>query len=93
MPWYIAWAHTPSNDRLGEVFIGPNSILDVGEKLLLSAAYRTIPWWAPDSLVPLSGAPSRWICQTIVGAVSVCTRQSELSSTVPPGTSRWATVP
>jgi hypothetical protein len=25
MPWYVAWAPTPSNGRLGEVYIGPNS--------------------------------------------------------------------
>jgi hypothetical protein len=44
MPWYVAWAPTPSNGRLGEVYIGPNSILAVGEKLQFSAAHRTV-WW------------------------------------------------
>jgi hypothetical protein len=33
MPWYVAWAPTPSDGRLGDVFIGPNSILSIGEKL------------------------------------------------------------
>jgi hypothetical protein len=35
MPRYVAWAPTPSNGRLGEVYIGPNSKVAVGEKLLL----------------------------------------------------------
>jgi hypothetical protein len=35
LPWYVAWAPTPSNDRLGEVYIGPNSKLSVREKLML----------------------------------------------------------
>jgi hypothetical protein len=42
--WYVAWATTPSNGRLGEVYIGPNSILAVGEKLQFSAAHRTVRW-------------------------------------------------
>jgi hypothetical protein len=33
MPWYVAWAPTPSNGQLGEVYIGPNSKIVVGEKL------------------------------------------------------------
>jgi hypothetical protein len=41
---YVSWAPTPSNGRLGEVYIGPNSKLAIGEKLLL--LYGT-----PDSLV------------------------------------------
>jgi hypothetical protein len=44
MPWYVAWAPTPSNGRLGVVYIGPNSKIAVGEKLLLSAAHRTVRW-------------------------------------------------
>jgi hypothetical protein len=35
------------------VFIAPNTKLAVGEKLLLSVAYRTV-------YCSLSGAPSRW---------------------------------
>jgi hypothetical protein len=52
MPWYVAWARTPSNGRLGEVYIGPNSNLAVEEKLQFSAAHRT-------AHCSLSGAPSR----------------------------------
>ena len=59
MPWYVAWAPTHSNGRLGEVYIGPNSNIAVGEKLLLL-------YGAPDSPVvhrtehcSLSGASSR----------------------------------
>jgi hypothetical protein len=35
MRWYVAWAPTPSNGRLGEVYIDPNSKLAVAEKLML----------------------------------------------------------
>jgi hypothetical protein len=42
MCWYVAWAPTPSNGRLGEVYIGPNLNIVVGEKLLLSAAHQTV---------------------------------------------------
>jgi hypothetical protein len=44
MCWYVIWAPTPSNDRLGEVYIGISSKLAVGEKLLLLSD-------TPDSLV------------------------------------------
>jgi hypothetical protein len=44
MPWYVAWAPTPSNGRLGEVYIGPNSKTAVGEKLQFSAAHWTVRW-------------------------------------------------
>jgi hypothetical protein len=52
MPWYVAWAPTPSNGRLGEVYIGPNSIIVVREKLQFSTAHRIVH-------CSLSGAPSR----------------------------------
>jgi hypothetical protein len=65
MPWYVAWAPTPSNGRLGEVYIGPNSKIAVGEKLQFSAAHGQSDG-APDSPVvhrtahcSLSSAPSR----------------------------------
>jgi hypothetical protein len=32
MCWYIAWAPTPSNGWLGELYIGPNLKLAIGEK-------------------------------------------------------------
>jgi hypothetical protein len=44
MPWYVAWAPTLSNDRLGEVYICPNSKIAVGEKLQFSAAHQTVRW-------------------------------------------------
>jgi hypothetical protein len=40
MCWYVAWAPTPSYDRLDEVYIGPNSKLAVGEK---TTALRVTP--------------------------------------------------
>jgi hypothetical protein len=52
MPWYVAWAPTPSNGRLGEVYIGPYSKIAVGEKLQFSTAHRT-------AHCSMSGAPSR----------------------------------
>jgi hypothetical protein len=44
MPWYVVWAPTPSNGRLGEVYIGPNSKIAVGEKLQFFATHRTVRW-------------------------------------------------
>jgi hypothetical protein len=44
MPWYVAWAPTPLNGRLGEVYIDPNSKIAVGEKMLFSAAHWTVRW-------------------------------------------------
>jgi hypothetical protein len=40
MPWYVAWAPTPPNGRLGDVFIGPNTIIAIGGKV---AALRGTP--------------------------------------------------
>jgi hypothetical protein len=61
MTWYVSWAPTPSNGRLGDVFIGPNSIIVVGGKAAPSATHRTVRWWAPDSPTP---------CLLAVGSVS-----------------------
>jgi hypothetical protein len=80
---------------VGVVFIGPNTKLAVGDKLLLSAAHRTVRCPYPVRLaVGLT-------LQVTVGAQAFYTRQSGLHtgksggllSVVPPGTSRWATVP
>jgi hypothetical protein len=38
MSWYVAWTPTPSNGRLGDVFIGPNSIIAIRGKTTASAA-------------------------------------------------------
>jgi hypothetical protein len=64
MPWYVAWAPTPSNSQLGEVYIGPNFKIVVGEKMQFSAVHRT-------AHCSMSGAPSRcsvragdhWCCR------------------------------
>jgi hypothetical protein len=73
MCWYVAWAPTPSNDRLSGVYIGPNSNIAVREKLLLSAAHRTVRLEAPDSSMPclvrhkpLDLAGDRWHCQPCI---------------------------
>jgi hypothetical protein len=61
MCWYVAWAPTPSNSQLGDVYIGPISNIAIGEKV--APLYGT-----PDSPVvgigqstAMSSAHSRWI--------------------------------
>jgi hypothetical protein len=95
MPWYVAWAPTPTNGRLGEVYIGPNSKIAVGEKLLFSAAHRTVRWCTGQRTVAcpvrLAVALSE---QVTVGAAGFSHRTVRWSFLrVPPGTSRWAGVP
>jgi hypothetical protein len=72
MPWYGDWALTPSNDRLGDVFIGPNSILAIGEKMLLCGTPDS-PVEAPDSPVRLAIG---FDTQVTVGVVGFYTGQS-----------------
>jgi hypothetical protein len=86
----------------GGVFIAPNTKLAVGEMLLLSAAHRTVRWCTGQctvhSLVCLTVGLTP---QATVGVQAFYTVHSGLHteqsggllSTVPPGTSRWATVP
>jgi hypothetical protein len=84
------------------VFIAPNINRVVGEKLLLSAAHRTV-WWCTGQHtvacpVRLSVALSE---QVTVGAACFSHRTVRSSHRtvrwsslrVPPGTSRWAAVP
>jgi hypothetical protein len=95
MPWYVAWAPTPSNGRLGEVYIGPNSKIAVGEKLQFSAAHRTVRWCTGQHTVAcpvrLSVALSEQVTVSAAGFPHQTVRWSFLR--VPPGTSRWAGVP
>jgi hypothetical protein len=100
--WYVAWAPTPSNGRLGQVFIGPNSKLAIGEMLQFSAAHRTVRWCTGQHTVAcpvrLAVALSE---QVTVGAAGFSHRTVRCSHRtvqwsslrVPPGTSRWATIP
>jgi hypothetical protein len=95
-------ASTPSNGRLGEVYIGPNSKIVVREKLQFSAAHRTVRWCTGQRtvacLVCLAVALSE---QVTVGAAGFPHRTVRCSHRtvwwsflrVPPGTSRWAGVP
>jgi hypothetical protein len=70
------------------VFIGPNIILAIGEKLLLSTTHLTVRCPRPVRLA-VGLTP-----QMTVGVHAFYTRHSDgLLSTVPPGTSRWATFP
>jgi hypothetical protein len=52
MPWYVSWAPTLRNGRLG-VFIAPNTKTSRWRKVVLSAAHRIVH-------CSLSCAPSRW---------------------------------
>jgi hypothetical protein len=95
MLWYVARAPTPSNGRLGEVYIGPNSKIAVGEKLQFSAAHRTVQWCTGHRTV---ACPVRLVValseQVTVGATGFPHRTVRWSFLrVPPGTSRWAVVP
>jgi hypothetical protein len=95
MPWYVAWAPTPSNGRLGEVYIGPNSKIAIGEKLMFSAAHRTVRWCTGQRTV---ACPVRLVValseQVTVGAAGFSHRTVWWSSLrVPPGTGHWAAVP
>jgi hypothetical protein len=86
---------------VGGVFISLNTKLAVGEKLLLSAAQRTVRWCTRQCTIhcPVRLAVGLTL-QATVGAqafyivYSQChTRQSSgFLSIVPPGTSRWASV-
>jgi hypothetical protein len=99
MPWYVAWAPTPWNGWLG-VFIAPNTKLAVGEKLccLRHTVRRCTRQCTVHYPVRLAVGLTP---QTTVGAQAFYTGHSGchighsggLLSTVPPGTSRWATVP
>jgi hypothetical protein len=102
MPWYVAWAPTSSNGRLGEVYIGPYSKIAVGEKLQFSAAHRTV-WWCTGQRtvacpVRLAIALSE---QVTVGAAGFshrtvwCSHRTVRWSSlrVPPGTSRGLEFP
>jgi hypothetical protein len=87
---------------LGEVYIGPNSKIAVGEKLQFSAAHRTVRWCTGQRTIAcpvrLAVALSE---QVTVGAAGFSTPDSLVltpdrrwsSLRVPPGTSRWAAFP
>jgi hypothetical protein len=57
MPWYVAWAPTPSNGRLGEVYIGPNSIIVVGGKAAALCGTPESPLVGTGQSSALSGVP------------------------------------
>jgi hypothetical protein len=49
---------------VGVVFIGPNTILAIREKLLLSAAHRIVRWPCPVRLaIGSNTAGDRWYCR------------------------------
>jgi hypothetical protein len=59
MPWYVSWAPTHGNGRLGCIY-SPNIIVVVGGKLLLSAVTSDSPVVHRTTHCSLSGAPSHW---------------------------------
>jgi hypothetical protein len=85
MPWYVAWAPTPFG-LLGDVFLGPNSIISVGGKVAASVAHWQSGGGHRIVRCPIRCATSHWICQSTVSAISLCTRQSSvaLGSPSPP---------
>jgi hypothetical protein len=103
MPWYIcllgshAWKWP-----VGGVFIAPSTNRSVGEKLLLSAAHRTVQWCTGQRTV---ACPVRLAIalseQVTVGAAGFPHRTVWSSHQtvwwsslrVPLGTSRWVVVP
>jgi hypothetical protein len=56
MPWYVAWAPTPSTSRLGEVYIGPNTIIVVGGKAAALCSTPDSPVVGTRQSCALSGA-------------------------------------
>jgi hypothetical protein len=91
---------------VGGVFIAPNTIVAVGEKLHFFAAHRTVRWCTGQRTVAcpvrlavaLSGTLSEQVTVGAAGFPHRTVRSSHgtvrwSSLRVPPGTSRWAVVP
>jgi hypothetical protein len=87
---------------VGGVFIAPNTNRVVGEKLLLSAAHRTVRWCTGQRTVAcpvrLAVALSEQVTIGAIGFPHRTVRSSHRtvrwsSLRVPPGTSRWVAVP
>jgi hypothetical protein len=109
MPWYVSWAPTLGKWPVGGVFIAPNTNRAVGEKLLLSVSHWTVRWCTRQRIVAcpvrLAVALSEQVTVGDVGFPHRTVRSSNRtvrssnrtvrwsSLRVPPGTSRWATVP
>jgi hypothetical protein len=101
MPWYVSWAPTPWNGRLGCIY-SPQHKSSRWRKVVLSAAHQTV-WWSTGQCIvhcPVRLAVGLTL-QPTVGTHAFYTKHSGLHtgqsggllSTVPPGTSRWTTVP
>jgi hypothetical protein len=60
MPWYVDWAPTPPNGRLGEVYIGPNSNIAVRKQFCSFLRRTGLSGGAPDMPCVLSIKGSRW---------------------------------
>jgi hypothetical protein len=98
MPWYVAWAPTPWNGRLGCIY-SPQYKTSRWRKVVLSVAHRTVRWCTGQctvhcpvrlavglTLQPTDGAHAFY-----TGHSECCTGQSGgILSIVPPRTSRWS---
>jgi hypothetical protein len=73
----------------------PKTKLAIGEKLLLSAAHRTVQCPCPVRLaIGSDTVGDHWRCRFYTRRSRRHTGQSDgFSPLVPPGTSRWATIP
>jgi hypothetical protein len=74
-PWYVAWAPTPSNGQLGEVYLGSNTIITIGGK-------ATALCGTPDGPVVgtgQSGAPLAVGCVSLPLALSAFAPDSPVS--------------
>jgi hypothetical protein len=60
MPWNVAWAPTPPNGLLGEVYIGPNSNIVVGKQFCSFLRRTGLSGGALDMPRVLAFKGSRW---------------------------------
>jgi hypothetical protein len=62
MPWYVSWVPTLGNVRLGCIY-SPQHKTSRWRKAAAFCGAPDSPVGSPDSPVPLSSAPSHWVCQ------------------------------
>jgi hypothetical protein len=97
MPWYVAWAPTPWNGRLGCIY-SPQHKTSCWRKVVLSAAPQTVRWCTGRCTFRCSVRLAVDLTpQATVGTQAFYTghfgchtgQSGGLLSTVPPGTSHW----
>jgi hypothetical protein len=95
MPWYVSWAPTLGNGRLGCIYSPPTKIEPLEKSCCFSVAHRIVRWCTGQRTVAypvrLAVALSE---QVTVGAAGFPHRTVRWSSLrVPPGISCWTVVP